>query len=69
MPVDRSIKSEMGGSTLLIDDDISQWTRVELEDWEPRTAAESRDTSTGKSWGHQQDELHSVEYGESCLPS
>ena len=59
----------MDGSTLLIEDDVEQWTRVELEDWEPRQSARSRDSSRGKSWGPQQDELHSVELGESCLPS
>ena len=68
-PIDSNVKNEMEGSTLLIDDDVSQWTRVELEDLEPRTTTRSRANSRGKSWGHQQDELHPVQLGESCLPS
>ena len=68
MSNNRNLINEMEGSTLLIDDDVSQWTRVELDDLEPRTT-QSRANSSGKSWGHQQDELLSLELGESCLPS
>ena len=70
MPVERDMTNEMEGSTLLIDDDASEWTRVELDDLEPRATTRSRADSRGNGQScPQQDELLSVELGESCLPS
>lgn len=70
MPIDGNITDEMEGSTLLIDDDVSEWTRVELDDWEPRATTRSRANSRGNRQScHQQDEPRPVELGESCLPS